>query len=87
MLKEHFRCVEPIIRFSMDFYPEKMLPLRVPAAHERLGPTAGGHLPAARLASAAPEGQRGGGGRDRQRDRVADCRVPTCRSAPSASSP
>jgi hypothetical protein len=38
MLKEHFRCVEPIIRFSMDFYPEKMLPLRVPAAHERLDP-------------------------------------------------
>ena len=21
MLKEHFRCVEPIIRFSMQFYP------------------------------------------------------------------
>ena len=32
MLKEHFRCVEPIIRFSMQFYPEKMLPLRIPAA-------------------------------------------------------
>ena len=30
MLKEHFRCVEPIIRFSMQFYPEKMLPLRIP---------------------------------------------------------
>ena len=29
MLKEHFRCVEPIIRFSMRFYPEEMLPLRV----------------------------------------------------------
>jgi hypothetical protein len=26
MLKEHFRCVEPIIRFSMQFYPKKMLP-------------------------------------------------------------
>ena len=38
MLKEHFRCVEPIIRFSMQFYPEKMLPLRVPKAHERLDP-------------------------------------------------
>ena len=38
MLKEHFRCVEPIIRFSMQFYPEKMLPLRMPAAHERLDP-------------------------------------------------
>jgi very-short-patch-repair endonuclease len=38
MLKEHFRCVEPIIRFSMQFYPEKMIPLRVPEAHERLDP-------------------------------------------------
>lgn len=38
MLKEHFRCVEPIIRFSMQFYPEKMLPLRVPTAQERLDP-------------------------------------------------
>ena len=38
MLKEHFRCVEPIIRFSMQFYPEKMLPLRIPAARERLDP-------------------------------------------------
>ena len=38
MLKEHFRCAEPIIRFSMQFYPEKMLPLRIPAAHERLDP-------------------------------------------------
>lgn len=38
MLKEHFRCVEPIIRFSMQFYPEKILPLRTPMAHERLDP-------------------------------------------------
>jgi very-short-patch-repair endonuclease len=38
MLKEHFRCVEPIIRFSMQFYPEKMLPLRIPEARERLDP-------------------------------------------------
>jgi very-short-patch-repair endonuclease len=38
MLKEHFRCVEPIIQFSMQFYPEKMLPLRIPSAHERLDP-------------------------------------------------
>ncbi len=38
MLKEHFRCVEPIIQFSMQFYPEKMLPLRVPSAQERLDP-------------------------------------------------
>jgi hypothetical protein len=38
VLKEHFRCVEPIIRFSMQFYPEKMLPLCIPAVHERLDP-------------------------------------------------
>jgi very-short-patch-repair endonuclease len=38
MLKEHFRCVEPIVRFSMQFYPEKMIPLRIPDAHERLDP-------------------------------------------------
>lgn len=38
MLKEHFRCAEPIIRFSMQFYPERMLPLRIPAADERLDP-------------------------------------------------
>lgn len=38
MLKEHFRCVEPIIRFSMQFYPETMLPLRIPTAQERLDP-------------------------------------------------
>ncbi|WP_237477221.1 AAA domain-containing protein [Lichenibacterium dinghuense] len=38
MLKEHFRCVEPIIRFSMGFYPETLIPLRVPAAAERLDP-------------------------------------------------
>ncbi len=38
MLREHFRCVEPIIRFSMGFYPETLIPLRVPAAGERLDP-------------------------------------------------
>ena len=38
MLKEHFRCVEPIIRFSMQFYPETLVPLRVPSAAERLDP-------------------------------------------------
>ena len=38
MLKEHFRCVEPIVRFSMQFYPEQMIPLRIPDAHERLDP-------------------------------------------------
>ena len=38
MLKEHFHCVEPIIRFSMGFYPETLIPLRVPAIGERLDP-------------------------------------------------
>ncbi len=38
MLKEHFRCVEPIIRFSMQFYPEKLVPLRIPTAAERIDP-------------------------------------------------
>ncbi len=38
MLREHFRCVEPIIRFSMQFYPEKLVPLRIPSAAERIDP-------------------------------------------------
>jgi very-short-patch-repair endonuclease len=38
MLKEHFRCVEPIIRFSMQFYDEPLVPLRVPKGIERLDP-------------------------------------------------
>lgn len=38
MLKEHFRCVEPIIRFSTQFYPEKLVPLRIPTIQERLDP-------------------------------------------------
>jgi transcription elongation GreA/GreB family factor/very-short-patch-repair endonuclease len=38
MLKEHFRCVEPIIRFSMKFYNQELVPLRVPKASERLDP-------------------------------------------------
>jgi len=38
MLREHFRCVEPIIRFSMQFYPEPIIPLRIPKASERLDP-------------------------------------------------
>lgn len=38
MLKEHFRCVEPIVRFSMQFYPERLVPLRIPTAQERLDP-------------------------------------------------
>ena len=38
MLHEHFRCVEPIIRFSMQFYTEPIIPLRIPKASERLDP-------------------------------------------------
>ena len=37
-LREHFRCVEPIIAFSSRFYPEKLIPLRVPSATERINP-------------------------------------------------
>lgn len=38
MLREHFRCVEPIIRFSSRFYPKPLIPLRIPKASERLDP-------------------------------------------------
>ncbi len=38
MLQEHFRCVEPIIRFSMRFYTEPLIPLRIPKLSERLDP-------------------------------------------------
>ncbi|MGR3179122.1 MAG: AAA domain-containing protein [Candidatus Anammoxibacter sp.] len=38
MLTEHFRCVEPIIRFSMQFYIERLIPLRIPKASEKLTP-------------------------------------------------
>jgi very-short-patch-repair endonuclease len=38
MLREHFRCVEPIIRFSSRFYPSPLVPLRLPKASERLDP-------------------------------------------------
>ncbi len=38
MLNEHFRCVEPIIRFSMQFYNEQLIPLRLPKTSERLDP-------------------------------------------------
>lgn len=38
MLTEHFRCVEPIIRFSMQFYDEPLVPLRLPKASEKLTP-------------------------------------------------
>ncbi len=38
MLREHFRCVEPIIGFSLQFYTEPIVPVRVPKASERLSP-------------------------------------------------
>lgn len=38
MLTEHFRCVEPIIRFSMQFYNEPLIPLRIPKSSEKLTP-------------------------------------------------
>ncbi len=38
MLREHFRCVEPIIRFSSRFYATPLLPLRLPKVSERLDP-------------------------------------------------
>ncbi|MGD8938717.1 MAG: AAA domain-containing protein [Gammaproteobacteria bacterium] len=38
MLTEHFRCVEPIIRFSMQFYSDSLIPLRVPKASEKIDP-------------------------------------------------
>ena len=38
MLREHFRCVEPIIRFSTRFYQNRLIPLRVPRASERFDP-------------------------------------------------
>lgn len=38
MLREHFRCVEPIIRFSSQLYSEELIPLRVPTTSERLDP-------------------------------------------------
>ena len=38
MLTEHFRCVEPIIRFSMQFYSNQLIPLRIPKSSEKLTP-------------------------------------------------
>ena len=38
ILREHFRCVEPIIRFSFQFYTEEIVPVRLPKASERLSP-------------------------------------------------
>src|SRR4029077_21199122 len=38
ILREHFRCVEPIISFSSRFYPKPLIPLRIPTASERIDP-------------------------------------------------
>lgn len=38
ILREHFRCVEPIIQFSTRFYSGRLIPLRVPKASERFDP-------------------------------------------------
>lgn len=39
VLNEHFRCVEPIIRFSFQFYPGITIsPLRIPKTTERIDP-------------------------------------------------
>jgi very-short-patch-repair endonuclease len=38
MLREHFRCVEPIIRFSFQFYEEPIIPVRIAKPSERLMP-------------------------------------------------
>jgi very-short-patch-repair endonuclease len=39
MLKEHFRCVNPIIEYSKrEFYNHELRPLRLPRASERLDP-------------------------------------------------
>lgn len=39
MLKEHFRCVRPIIEYSKrEYYSHELRPLRVPRASERLDP-------------------------------------------------
>lgn len=38
MLREHFRCVAPIIQFSTRFYSNALVPLRVPKASERFDP-------------------------------------------------
>ncbi len=38
VLREHFRCVEPIIRFSSRFYDGRLVPLRLPKPSERIDP-------------------------------------------------
>lgn len=38
MLREHFRCVAPIIAYSNRFYGNAIRPLRIPLASERIDP-------------------------------------------------
>lgn len=38
MLREHFRCVAPIIAYSNRFYGDAIRPLRIPLASERIDP-------------------------------------------------
>jgi len=38
MLREHFRCVPPIIAYSNQFYKGAIQPLRIPLASQRLDP-------------------------------------------------
>ncbi len=38
VLREHFRCVAPIIQFSTRFYQNRLVPLRIPKASERFDP-------------------------------------------------
>lgn len=38
MLREHFRCVPPIIAYSNTFYNDFMQPLRIPKQSERIDP-------------------------------------------------
>ncbi|MEM0935218.1 MAG: AAA domain-containing protein [Pseudomonadota bacterium] len=38
MLREHFRCVAPIIQFSTRYYNNALVPLRVPKTSERFDP-------------------------------------------------
>ena len=38
MLREHFRCAEPIIQFSTRFYSGRLIPIRVPRPSERFDP-------------------------------------------------
>ena len=38
MLREHFRCVEPIIQFSARFYNGRLIPIRMPKPSERFDP-------------------------------------------------